>query len=228
MKKGKPVIGVTCFYNPDEDNQKNGDYLSYVQLAGGIPFLIPHLFDSEEEVEILLSRLDGLLLSGGYDINPFLYNEDVIKNMEGDEVCKNICERRDICEARLVSVALRLDIPLFGICRGFQLVNVVYGGSLYQDLPIQFKRDDSLSSSPTRIIHRQSNPGHHVTHRIDIMEKSPLFDLYKTNSIAVNSFHHQGVKVLGSNLTIMARATGFIILFVYFVSECRWANRSFL
>jgi putative glutamine amidotransferase len=215
MKK-IPVIGVTHF----DINTENKGYLLYLKLVGAVPLMIPHVYGSEEEAESILSRLDGLLLTGGDDINPFLYNEDVVKNKDGAEVCGELDESRDISETVLLNVALRLNIPVFGICRGLQLINIVYGGSLYQDLPTQFERDDSVSSSPTRIIHRQKKHSSIVTHRVNIIEKTPLFNLFKTNSIGVNSLHHQGIKVLGNNLTVMARATGYYYYYIIIFIVC--------
>ncbi len=174
----KPIIGIG--YDLACCNQVN--YIEAVEMAGGIPVLIPPVEDFDGMTKVL-DRIDGLLLSGGTDVNPELYGENP-KHKLG-----RIDPKRDVWEMKLMEhVYKKTNIPIFGICRGFQLMNVYFGGSLYQDIKTEIK--DSLMHWLVDF------PESYPSHEIDILEKS---------KIRVNSRHHQAIKVLGKEL----RATSF-------------------
>ncbi len=177
----KPIIAVTALF----DDKKNSiwmlpEYLDALIKAGGIPVILP-LIDSKEDIKELVNLYDGFLLTGGQDINPKIYNE------EKSEHCGYINEERDTMEGILLSEVLKVDKPIFAICRGFQLLNSCLGGKLYQDIGVE-KNSESGS------IHRQGKPYNKPVHKINIKENSLLFDIIKKKEIDVNSIHHQAVK----------------------------------
>ena len=156
--------------------------------AGGLPLLPPFMDDSNTEA--LLSAAHGLLLTGGEDISPELYGE---KKMP---CCGRTDLKRDLSDYALLKAALKLKKPVLCICRGAQLANVYFGGSLYQDLKAEFS--GSLEHSQYGTYERP------VAHEIFIQEASALHKLLGESSVSVNSLHHQGIKQLGKDLVPMA------------------------
>lgn len=178
----KPVIGVSV------SNTMKGTCTRSVELAGGIPFIIPETKDVTL-IEETLATLDGLIMSGGEDINPAYYGE------EKSEKCGNSNVDRDYYELLLLKKAMDRNIPVFGICRGLQLINVAMGGKLYQDIPTEH---------PSEIKHAVFETGADPVHEISIEAGSLTAELLGTNKFAVNSKHHQGIKTLAPELKITA------------------------
>lgn len=141
----------------------------------------------------LLDSLDGLLLTGGGDINPLLLHEEPVKELH------NINPYRDRQELLLTRLAANRQIPILGICRGMQIMNVALGGSIYQDIHVQMEG--------TRIKHSQDMDRAFASHTIRIEEGSLLARIMKTTSLPVNSFHHQAVNEAAPGFRISARAT---------------------
>lgn len=129
------------------------------------------------------------MLTGGHDIDPMLYGE------EPSPQCGPICRERDAMETITARSAMERDLPILGICRGIQFLNVFLGGSLYQDLPAQH---------PSETEHHQRPPYDVPAHRVSLSEGGSLFQLLQKASIPVNSYHHQAIKRLGSGLRVMA------------------------
>jgi putative glutamine amidotransferase len=144
----KALIGVTPLYDENRGAiWMLPEYLKGVSRGGGIPVILP-LSDTAEEARALARRLDGFLFTGGQDVDPALYDQVELP------FCGKTSARRDAFEKALLAEILRLDKPVLGICRGLQLINVMLGGSLYQDIPRRQPRLNRLSiprKSPTTL-----------------------------------------------------------------------------
>ncbi len=185
-----PLIGITCNYDETIKRYAIGeDYVQAVQAAGGMPLLIPYLND--EHAEHILARLDGVLLSGGGDIDPFFFGE------EPWPVNGYIDPLRDMFEIRLAGLALKQGVPILGICRGMQVLNVAAGGSVCQDINLSINRP---------LQHMQQAPRWYPTHNINLIQGSRLQCILNQDDIRVNSFHHQIIDKLGQNMLISAFA----------------------
>lgn len=202
----KPVIGVTVNYVGPEEERCPSRYGSYyinrgyvegIRKAGGVPLYLPYT-DDPEEIEILLDRIDGLLLTGGKDMDPIHFKED------RHPTCERILPDRSSSELVLTRAAVKRQTPILGICLGLQTLNVALGGSLYQDIP-------SMCPSPVR--HRQTEQERHsVAHQVEVVPGSLLNKVFggKT-TLNVNSIHHQAAKVVGEGLVVSARAPDGIV-----------------
>lgn len=152
---------------------------------------IPYMVLSPGE-EIAWNRISAIIFIGGEDIHPSYYNEKIKE--ENLEINKG----RDQWEFHLMESAFKRRIPILGICRGCQLINVFFGGSLYQDLK-RYKRERKISQ-----IHWREK-GRDSLHRIYIEKKSNLYRILEREEMRVNSSHHQGIKNLGKNLDVSAK-----------------------
>ncbi|MDO4536630.1 MAG: gamma-glutamyl-gamma-aminobutyrate hydrolase family protein [Coriobacteriales bacterium] len=192
----KPIIGLSPLYNDKEKGLwMRPGYLDVLYACGAIPLVLP--FDSDAvDVEQMLSLCDGLLLTGGADVNPRLYGEAPIPE------CGPTQFIRDDLEFRLLEKALRRDMPIFGVCRGSQILNVFLGGTLYQDLRTQ------VASS---LNHAMEPPYEMPCHRVRLEAGQPLRELLGEDEIPVNSIHHQAVKDLAPDLVPLARALDGVI-----------------
>ncbi|HHW02434.1 MAG TPA: gamma-glutamyl-gamma-aminobutyrate hydrolase family protein [Thermoanaerobacterales bacterium] len=192
-----PLIGITTSY--DSENKKaslNRGYFRAVQQAGGIPVPVLPL-DDKKVLLRLLERLDGIIFSGGPDVDPSYFNEEPHPRT-GD-----ICPERDEAEVFLARESMRLSKPMLGICRGIQLINIALGGSIYQDIDSQIKKP---------LKHRQDAPHWHASHEVEITcENSWLSEIFGTDRIRVNSFHHQSVKDIAPDLRVTAAARDGVI-----------------
>ena len=210
----RPLIGITP-YNSDESlPHRFGiacNYMESVLRAGGLPVILPFVTASEE-IAPYLELCDGFLLSGGVDIDPALYGEEKL------EACGTVSKRRDAFEMAFIPAALSCGKPILGICRGVQSLNVVLGGSLYQDINTQF---------PITAEHRMQEPVNVVGHAVKIVAGTPLEAIGGKDQYMVNSYHHQAVKKLGKGLEIMAYSEDGLIEGVYmparkFVLGVQW------
>ncbi len=172
----RPLIGITAT-NGSRTSLPN-TYWQAIEDAGGIPVIIP-VSDDAAMLAQLLERLDGVLLSGGGDVAPEFFGE------RPHEAMGQVDSMRDRCELAILHLTQKSGIPVLGICRGVQMINVAYGGTLWQDLPAQYS--DSIA-------HRQHVSGNIGTHTITINRSSRLSEALQADSYAVNTFHHQAVK----------------------------------
>ena len=186
-----PIIGITM--HPSEGRQQiNNSYIESIIQAGGIPLCIPIIQQGINEV---LSKVDGLLLIGGYDVNPKYFDEHPHPKVGRIET------NRDESDFALLQEALNLNMPVFAVCRGLQVLNVLFGGSLYQDIPSQV--DGAMQ-------HTQNSSRHEKVHAITVYEDTKLHSIVGEH-IMTNSFHHQSVKALGEGLVISATTNDGIV-----------------
>lgn len=195
----KPIIAITSSMdlNPNRLNDNRTmvslDYSNSVINSGGIPVILP-ITDNFEVIKEQVKYFDGLILSGGGDPDPNLYGEDCLQEI-GD-----ITPERDTFELAILEEFLRTKKPILGICRGLQLMNVFYGGTLYQD----------IKYVDTNIQHKQKWLADLPTHDINILENNILFEIFGKKA-RTNSFHHQIIKDLGRELTSIATANDGVI-----------------
>jgi len=169
-------------------------YLRAVERAGGLPVVLPPL--ELNRIAPLLDRLSGVLLSGGPDLDPAAYGRTAHPELGPTE------PQLDLFEVQLAREADARGLPILGICRGAQALNIARGGTLHQHLPEI--TDGSVS-------HRQTQPGEQVTHDVRIASGSGLAAMVGGRHMAVNSFHHQSVDQLGSGLRAVAWAEDGVI-----------------
>lgn len=200
----RPLIGITAYnyVKPTSGWRYDvcyGKNAVAVERAGGLPVLIPSMV-SYETLRLTYERLDAVLLPGGGDINPTRYNA------EPDETLYEISDERDEMEISMAQWAIEDDLPIFGICRGIQVLNVAMGGSLTQDIPS--KIDTNLRHS----IKFPEEPRHTILHDVIIEKDSRLSHILGDNTqVAVNSLHHQSIRDVAPNATITAKATDGIV-----------------
>lgn len=207
----KPIIGIFPSY--DEEKKQvflNQSYIDAIIESGGIPYIIPLSSDRKIIFESL-KNIDGLILSGGTDIDPEYYNE------KNENKSLGICDLLDKCEKEVTLLAVEADIPVLGICRGMQALNVFCGGSLIQDIP---------SETKTNIIHNLAKP-EIAFHKIHVEKSSPLSDIIGFGEHLINSYHHQAVKELAPEFSVCASAEDRIIEAIYhknkkFVLGVQW------
>ncbi len=187
-----PVIGITTRVRADERMYAiNFDYVQAVERAGGIPILIP---SSGAESARCVERLDGLLLPGGPDIDPQVYGGTMHEAVYG------VNPARDAAEFAVLREAMRLEIPILGICRGAQLINVAHGGTLIEH----------LDETEEGIVHR-INGTNGVRHQVEILSGTIVSEIVGTSVVEPISFHHQAVRDLGAGLKVAAVAPDGVI-----------------
>lgn len=196
----KPLIGLTPTRMPNPSGRPafgiNQPYVNSIRDAGGIPLLVP-LGLSEDDLESLLNRLDGVLFTGGYDVDPHLYGKEPLLGDAG------IDAERDQLEGQLIHHLLQDSKPFFGICRGCQVINVALGGSLYQHITDQL---------PGAIQHDNHNrPRDYLAHPVALEPGTELARIINETPARVNSLHHQGVNKLASSLRASALAPDGLI-----------------
>jgi len=199
----KPIIGISAsMIFEEKDELFLGDkyscvahsYVDAIYKSGGIPVVLPILKDISairEQVKLL----DGIVLSGGRDVDPHFYGEEPLEKLEA------IFPERDVHETALIKAATDLKKPIFAICRGMQILNVVYGGTLYQD----------LSLIPGNVLkHNQVSKPTLKTHKIQIEENSIISEIFGKETM-VNSFHHQALDKVADDFKVVARASDGVV-----------------
>ena len=185
--KRRPFIGITGNYDAGKCTLLEGYYRSVLE-AGGTPLIIPPSDDTDSMVS-LLERVDALILSGGGDINPLYLGEEPLRELGG------INPARDWHELMLVRLAANRQIPILGICRGIQVMTAALGGKLYQDI---------YKEAAATLKHSQETDRHVVTHTVRIASTSLLQQIFGTETLPVNTFHHQAVKEAAPGFTVSA------------------------
>jgi len=187
----RPAIGLTI-ENPKKEAEVfrlRDDYVRSVETAGGLPLVFAP--GKPEDAPDLLDRVDGLLLTGGADVDPGLYGATPHPRLGP------VFRERDDFELALVREALRRDLPLLAICRGHQVLNVATGGTLVQDIP---------SELPGAGAHDPDVERWQTAHEVEILPGTRLREILGSERVAVNSFHHQAIRELGRELVLSARS----------------------
>lgn len=203
-KNKKPLIGILTsiltvesgVFSGTERIYVNRNYVSSVLRAGGIPILLPIIPDLESLYQ-QIEAVDAILISGGHDVHPLNYNE------EPSHLLETTCLERDQYEIAVIKHALQLLKPILGVCRGMQLLNVFFGGSLYQDIAAHFP-------TPT-FQHNQKFKKEDPSHTVTIAQNSWLSTVFENEMIVTNSFHHQAVKDLAPGFRVSALAKDGVI-----------------
>lgn len=194
-RKNNPVIGISV--NIDSQTSRLHEaYINSVIDAGGIPFLIPATDDMDVLREIV-ERIDGLLLSGGADIDGRYFGEPTLEGLT------DVNQERDTYDFLLLKIASDRQLPIFGICRGMQVINVAFGGDIWQDIPSQYP-NMPLNHS---VLTDKEKP----THTVRIEDETVLSEIFEQKEIGVNSRHHQAVRKVAPQFRISATAPDGII-----------------
>ncbi len=203
--KDKPVIGVVLALTIEDHDFKalpsyrfehlKQHYYESIELSGSVPIAIP-LTEHHEHIEDYCALVDGVFFVGGEDVNPELYGEAI------DPLCKPQMPRRDQFEAKLMRAAFQKQIPILGICRGLQIMNVAFGGSLFQDLSYQ----------PGAGNHSQVGELDFSTrHNVMVVPGTLLHRVTETSEFETNTAHHQAIKKLGDGLRICAQSADGVV-----------------
>lgn len=197
-RKMEVKIGIVPAYEEDRGSYVEDAYIDAVERSGGAAVTLPFPFDAVRACD--LEECDGFLFSGGADISPEIYGEEI------SELCGKIEPKRDKYELEMLDAILDTGKPILAICRGMQLINAALGGTLYQDLS---------SQHPTEVTHRCTDAKYDVEHSARLIDGAPLFELIGKERITVNSYHHQAIKTLAVGLRASAVAEDGIIEAVY-------------
>ena len=201
--EGAPIVGILAGIQIAETGPFPGmersavtqDYIGALEAAGAVPLLLP-MVGKEEIVRRQIEAVDAIVLSGGYDPNPLLFGEN--PNRRIDFIYPEIDEH----QLRAIHVADELGKPMLGICRGLQILNIAFGGTLYQD----------LSLIPNSYIqHYQKSRKHTPGHEVSIVKDSQLAGIFGARTILTNSFHHLAIKDCAPGFVVSAYAADGVI-----------------
>lgn len=195
-KMSKKIIAVSGGMGETNGFMRSGvspAYFDSIILAGGAPLMIP-MSEDEESIRSVLMHCDGLILSGGVDIDPVLYGQSISTK------CGEVDEYRDQFEFKLLDEALKLNLPILGICRGNQMLNVYFGGTLYQDVSL---KGDVIQ-------HMQKGNRGKGSQMIYVEKGTFLYNILGDEAY-VNSYHHQSIDVLAKDFRVAARTSDGIV-----------------
>ncbi|MGI6064937.1 MAG: gamma-glutamyl-gamma-aminobutyrate hydrolase family protein [Bacillota bacterium] len=213
-----PLIGVTCSEDYFNDSfMVRNYYFKALEASGGVPVIIPSLVE-KFSLEKLCTVLNGIILSGGADVDPCFFGEEPIKALG------KITPLRDQFEISLAKEFFHKKKPILAICRGIQVLNIALGGTVYQDINSQV---------PNCLKHDQEAPKWYATHQVSIDGDSKLGQILEVTNYRVNSFHHQAVRQPASGFLVSAQAEDGIIegieapehpfaIGVQWHPECNW------
>jgi putative glutamine amidotransferase len=199
----KPIIGIPCAIQKPQDelgidaSVVPQSYLNALEAVAAAPLLIP-ITDSEDTLRTLYQHLDGLLLAGGVDLDPVLFNESPHPKLG------KVDGKRDWVELTLSRWALADGMPLLGICRGIQTLNVACGGTLWHDIQLQIPYALPHSFYP-------DHPYDLLAHSVKLLPESRLADALGVVDVQVNSLHHQAIKDVGTGLQVTGHAPDGLI-----------------
>ncbi|WP_274307436.1 gamma-glutamyl-gamma-aminobutyrate hydrolase family protein [Solibacillus daqui] len=188
----KPIIGLTM--HPVEGKMEiNNSYIQAIKRAGGIPVCVPYM--DEETVDTVLNGLSAILLIGGYDVNPLIFDQEPHYKLG------TVIDERDRSDILIAKKAFERNMPMLGICRGEQVMNVAFGGTLLQDIDTQVKNV---------LKHTQASMRHELTHTVELFP-SKLQEIIGQETILTNSYHHQAVDIVAPGFLINAQAKDGVI-----------------
>lgn len=200
----KPIIGITTGEIINRDRPwadyvlgQSHAYSDAIVAAGGSPIILP-IINDDAAISSQLKILDGILFAGGDDVGPAYYGEEPYDSVENSEA-------RDSYEMKLISQAFARDIPILGICRGMQLINIARGGNMYQDIPTDL---------PNTLNHHRSSHEKNdafLSHNLNVLPETVLAKILNKNNIQTNSRHHQAVRSVGAGLKVNAYAEDNIV-----------------
>lgn len=190
MNRKKPLIGITTDIK-DGHFMIEEQYARSISKAGGIPVLIPSISGDSHLIKDTAARIDGLMLPGSRDMDPGYYNEEPHPKL------RPMSLERTETEFKVLRAAAEREIPVLGICGGMQLINVFFGGSLYQDI---------YSYIPEAMPHEKG-----AIHDIAVENETLLREIAGTKSFSSKSYHHQSVKEVGKGLRVSASAPDGIV-----------------
>ncbi|MBQ8200663.1 MAG: gamma-glutamyl-gamma-aminobutyrate hydrolase family protein [Clostridia bacterium] len=206
----RPIIGVTPLYDDERESiWMLPGYMDVLQDCGALPVILP--LHAEADAARLAGMIDGLLLTGGHDVGPEVYR------MDKTDLCGPTHPGRDALETALLRECMQRGMPVFGICRGLQLMNAALGGTLYQDYQTEH---------PSPVNHRMKPPYDDICHEVRVLPDTPLHRIWRETE-GVNSCHHQGIRTLAPVLKPMALAPDGLVEAVYapdfrFVQAVQW------
>lgn len=196
MPTHKPVIGVVPLFDEERDSiWMIPGYLDMLVACGALPIILPFVSEPRD-VARDFELVDGVLVTGGQDVSPYLYGESAIP------ACGTPYATRDLLDQELIRQCRATRTPLLGICRGIQILNVTYGGTLWQDIPTQV---------PSDICHAMRPPYDAVAHEVTLKGGSQLAGLLGCTRLGVNSYHHQAVREVAPGLEAVAWATDGLV-----------------
>lgn len=198
----KPLIGIVgnllfdqggAFPGYDR-SYVNNDYVQSTVMAGGAPFILPVIGDYEA-VKVQVETVDGIIISGGYDVDPLIYGEEPSQKQGG------LCPERDQYDLMIIKAAMELKKPILGICRGMQILNAAFGGTIYQDLS---------QIEGCYIKHSQGSRPEVASHSVKVEKGTKLHEILG-EEIFTNSHHHQTLKDIAPGFKVSARAKDGVI-----------------
>lgn len=194
-----PCVQPAGFEMADRSISLSNSYLLAILKAGGLPLALP-ITTSREILAQAVSRADGILLTGGDDLDPDFYAPDLPPGIRATVQVEDV--ERDQCERLLIEETFRQQRPLLAICRGQQILNVAFGGTLFADIPTQ---------SPSSTRHSRMDASHDLVHEVDVLAGSLLAQITGRSRLGVNSIHHQAVDQVAAPFEVIARAPDGII-----------------
>lgn len=198
----KPLIGIVGNLLFDEGGMfpgydrsyVNNDYIQSTVMAGGAPFILPVIGDYEA-VKRQVETVDGIIISGGYDVDPLIYGEEPSQKQGG------LCPERDQYDLMVVKAAMELKKPILGICRGMQILNAALGGTVHQDLS---------QVEGCYIKHNQGSRPEVGSHSVTVEKRTRLYEILG-EEVLTNSFHHQVLKDIAPGFKVSARAKDGVV-----------------
>lgn len=192
----RPVIGIIPLYDDEKESYwMLPGYMKVIEECGGLPIMLPFTENTEELLDAY-QLCEGILFTGGHDVDPRVYGEEIRGK------CGKTCPTRDKMESILLEQCLEDNKPFLGICRGIQFINAYLGGTLFQDLPTEYE---------SNVEHHMIAPYDRQIHEVEVIAGTKLAKIIGAGTHGVNSYHHQAIKEISDELNIMAKSSDGLI-----------------